>query len=421
MQKNSARQIRRVLRLKQVMRLAQIFCALLIMLTLALPAAAAKKRSHKKKIAPKKETPASGKYVRPALQGDSLANEMLKHLGVKYRPGGSGPGGVDCSGFVGLVYRNTYGMELPHQSTSLYISSELQKIEMDELRTGDLLFFTSGRKGRRINHVGIYLSDGEFVHAASGKGVVVSSLDQPHWSARVAGARRVPEVEPLKRKGAAEPTFEFASLSSGMEGPGSGTFLDYSEGFSDSDKGRFLGMDVGGDLAFNLSLFRDSLLSLSGTGAEAEDPYLREIIPAEPPLSAYVQGVRLEKPIRPSDWLVVTPFLSYFNYDGRIDETGLPRRSMGVDVAFGSVKEGWKVSTGIKMLSLIPARGLPEDERAAEGFDMSLAYSTRITDTMSISLIGERIKRYELDAPDISPQEKSQDDQRFSILFNFSY
>jgi cell wall-associated NlpC family hydrolase len=425
LQRTRARQIRRLLRMKQMRWLAKVFFAFFLMLALALPAAASKKRSQKRKAAPKKENPASGNYVNPALSEDSLANEMLKHLGVQYRPGGSSPNGVDCSGYVGMVYRNAYGMELPHQSGSLYASSDLEKIQMDELKTGDLLFFTSSKKGKKINHVGIYLSEREFVHAATGKGVVVSSLDQRYWSERIAGARRVTD-KPQRIYGATDPTFEFAStfqeVESSYSSSGPGSFLDWSGAHSGPEfNSHFLELGFGSDLAFNVSFSRESFFSLSGTAVDSEDLFAREIASAERPLSASVQGVRLEKPIRPNDWLVVTPFLSYFNYEGGIDETGLPRRSVGVDVSFGSVKDGWKVSTGFKYLSLIPSKGFSDEERTLDGYDMSLSYSKRVTDSLSISFIGERLQRYEAPLADLPQQDRLIDDQRFSILFNFTY
>ena len=401
--------------------LAQVFFAFFLTLTLALPAAAAKKRS-KKKHDPSKEAPTSGNYVNPAISDEALVAEMMKHLGVQYRRGGSSPGGVDCSGFVGLVYRNAYGMDLPHQSGSLYVSSSLQKIQMDDLQTGDLLFFTSSRKGKKINHVGIYLSDREFVHAASGKGVGVSSLDERYWNERIAGARRVPDRPNRGSKGAADPSFEFAALSNRMEASllGLETTLDDGEFSPAVRPGNLFGFDSGRDLTFNLSFFQDTLFSLN---RPIGDTIFKDVMPVGQSLSAYMQGVRLEKPIRPNDWMVVTPSFAYFNYEGQLDETGLPRRSLGLDVAFGSAKDGWSVSTGFKYLSLIPAKGISAvDERMPDTFNMSLTYKTQISDSMSLSLIGERLQRYDTPAADMpQQQDKLLDDQRFSILFNFRY
>lgn len=385
--------------------MAHVFCAFILVLCLAVPAFAAKKRSsQKKKSSPKKDYPASENY---------LVREMLKHVGVQYRSGGTNPGGLDCSGYVRLVYQNVYGLNLPHQSASLFISSGLQKVPLDELQTGDLLFFTSSKKSKRINHVGIYLSERRFVHAATGKGVIVSDLDEQHWSERIAGARRIPEQP--RRIDFAEPVPVMA-LSSG-----SGTLFDYREHSPDvTMMSHSLGLELGKEPAFHVSLFQDSFLAASGT--DVYNPHLTDSMGLEGrSTSAFVQGVKFEKDLRPFAWLVVTPSLSYFNYEGGLDDTGLPRRSVGMDLSLGSKEEGWKVSTGFRYLSLIAPRGFSEDERAPEGFDMSLTYSKRLSEVLSVSLTGERLQRYETPASDLSQQEKTFEDQRFSILFSFSY
>jgi hypothetical protein len=384
--------------------MAHVLCAFILILCLAVPAFASKKRSsQKKKPSPKKDYPTSE---------NCLVNEMLRHVGVQYQSGGTSPGGLDCSGYVGLVYRNAYGMDLPHQSGSLFISSELQKVTTDEIQTGDLLFFTSSRKSKRINHVGIYLSEGRFVHAASGKGVTISGLDEQYWSERYAGARRVPDQS--RRKEGYEP-IAFSPLDSNV-----GTIFERDPRRDQSMVSQSLGLELGKGQPLHVSLFQDSLISSKATYGDEFLFSERMGLEGRPaPLS--VQGVRLERDLRFLPWLVVTPSLSYFNYEGGLDDTGLPRRSVGVDLSLVSKEEGWRISTGFRYLSLIPSRGLSEDETAPQGFDMSLTYSKRVSETLSVSLIGERFQRSEMQRTDLPQQEKGFEDQRFSVLFSFSY
>lgn len=136
----------------------------------------------------------------PSLGGDSIdeglkttAKPLLKALsllGTPYKYGSQNPEkGVDCSGFVKQVYRETADLELPR--TARAMSREGAEVNKEELRPGDLVFFRTVKKA--ISHVGIYAGNGEFVHASSRKRkqVMVSKLDDKYWSRRYGGARRV--------------------------------------------------------------------------------------------------------------------------------------------------------------------------------------------------------------------------------------
>jgi len=127
-----------------------------------------------------------------AVAGPSsdLALYALSLNGTAYKYGGRDPEtGLDCSGFVGHVFREVTGMQLPANAHG--ISQLGRKIGIEELRPGDLVFFNTLR--RAFSHVGIYLGNNQFIHASSSKtgDVMVSSMSESYWAKRFNGARRL--------------------------------------------------------------------------------------------------------------------------------------------------------------------------------------------------------------------------------------
>lgn len=118
----------------------------------------------------------------------TVLRRALALLGTPYRWGGTSENGFDCSGLVGYVFKTALGIELPRVSREMANSGE--QIERAALNAGDLVFFS--RRGKRVDHVGIYVGNGQFVHAPrTGKDVMVSSLDTGYWSHKFLKARRV--------------------------------------------------------------------------------------------------------------------------------------------------------------------------------------------------------------------------------------
>jgi cell wall-associated NlpC family hydrolase len=131
--------------------------------------------------------------VRFSKKIDDLLTEAESYLGTPYRFGGMTRNGIDCSAFVLSVFGATAGLTLPRVAASQ--AQEGEKIEKEELQKGDLVFFSHQGRGR-ISHVGIVESiheDGEikFIHAATSKGVMVSSLDDSYWGPKFRFAKRI--------------------------------------------------------------------------------------------------------------------------------------------------------------------------------------------------------------------------------------
>ena len=120
-----------------------------------------------------------------------LVLKGLELVGIKYRRGGTDPdSGLDCSGFVQLVFKDAIGMLLPR--TAKEQSQVGDVIDKKELKPGDLVFFNTMR--RAFSHVGIYLGDNRFMHSPrSGAEVRVEDMSQSYWVKRYNGARRVVE------------------------------------------------------------------------------------------------------------------------------------------------------------------------------------------------------------------------------------
>ena len=128
-------------------------------------------------------TPSAGDYRRAA------ALQARHAVGIPYHYGGASPEtGFDCSGLVAHVYEQAWGIAVPR-------STEGQRhvgrsVKRSQLLPGDLIFYNT--RGRPFSHVGIYLGDGNFVHAPRrGQRVRIESIDNPYWRARFDGARRL--------------------------------------------------------------------------------------------------------------------------------------------------------------------------------------------------------------------------------------
>ncbi|WP_243358917.1 C40 family peptidase [Fundidesulfovibrio terrae] len=121
-----------------------------------------------------------------AADPSALALTAKAQLGRRYTVGGETPRqGFDCSGLTSYVYARS-GVELSRNSREQFRQG--QPVKREDLRPGDLVFF--GKKG--VHHVGIYMGEGTFVHAASSGGAVkTGSLDDPVWSSSYAGGRRI--------------------------------------------------------------------------------------------------------------------------------------------------------------------------------------------------------------------------------------
>ena len=114
-----------------------------------------------------------------------ITQTAMRYLGVPYMWGGTSFAGVDCSGFVQVVFAKN-GIELPRMADEQF--SVGHRIAMQVLMPGDLVFFETYTSG--ASHVGIYLGNGKFIHAST-RGVVIDALSMNYYASRYLGARRL--------------------------------------------------------------------------------------------------------------------------------------------------------------------------------------------------------------------------------------
>ena len=119
----------------------------------------------------------------------AAALQALVTVGTRYHYGGRSPEtGFDCSGLVAHVYERAWGLSLPRRTAEQrYVGHPVKR---KDLQPGDLVFWNT--RHRPYSHVGIYLGDGNFIHAPRpGYRVRVENIDTPYWRVRYNGARRL--------------------------------------------------------------------------------------------------------------------------------------------------------------------------------------------------------------------------------------
>ncbi len=123
---------------------------------------------------------------RSPSNGNSIIQTALQYLDIPYAWGGYSSGGLDCSGFVKAVFAS-FGINLPRCSREQVNVGQV--VPIDQIQVGDRLYFAC--KGGDIDHTGIYMGNGYFIHASSSRGkVAVDKLDTPKYLKSLVAIRR---------------------------------------------------------------------------------------------------------------------------------------------------------------------------------------------------------------------------------------
>ncbi len=119
--------------------------------------------------------------------GQKIVSTAKQYIGTPYVYGGSSPSGFDCSGFTSYVY-SKHGVSIPRTSSAQSASGT--KVAKSSLKEGDLVFFGCGSSN--VNHVGIYVGGGQFIHSPSAdKTVRIESLNSGYYAKTYISASRV--------------------------------------------------------------------------------------------------------------------------------------------------------------------------------------------------------------------------------------
>ena len=144
---------------------------------------------------PKTKTHTTARTVQPVrisnIDRTQGSQELMLHsmglIGTPYRWGGSSTTtGFDCSGMIQFVYKNALDVSLPRTVRDMAAAS--RKIPDNQLKAGDLVFFNTGGSSQ-YSHVGLYIGNGEFIHApSSGKTIKTEKLSSPYYAKHYLGA-----------------------------------------------------------------------------------------------------------------------------------------------------------------------------------------------------------------------------------------
>lgn len=367
-----------------------------------------------------------------SFEDKDLQELMKSYIGIRYKYGGATIKGFDCSGFVKEIYGKYFSIDLPHQSSQQSNHSEFIPVSLDALRTGDLIFFSMGSKKKRINHVGIYLSDGEFIHAGRSTGIVISSLNTSYWRTKVVSSKRLSE-RGEKRQGDFFMGMDWVINSEdvnlsllnderfhNLSGSGLVNHTGYSDIINIYNTMEFGFTRQSPSSLTSFSYFRSAFLydrDMADGAYYMDLAGIRDEIRPE-----YTQGVKISGSFNVHNNISIIPSLSYFDYSSEIERNKLPRLALDLNYRLFSSSDKWSMTGGLHMpLQKYPLPGHVEDT-SDNGIGLSLTYQQKLTDNMSFSISGRNFSdsfQGFMQYPSSSVSNK--EDRNFNFRFKINY
>ena len=245
-----------------------------------------------------------------------------KYMGTPYRLGGKSLAGMDCSGFASRFFKEVFGLNLPHNSQAISEMESLEALSSKEYyRPSDLLFF--GRNSRQITHLGIYLADGKFVHAASSEGVTISSLEDTYWKKRLVASKRVKTLDED------HPAFE--SENDRFEGDG-------NPNLSHSEANVYLDL-IPQKVRAGVGTFQQ----LYGHTSSGGDPTGGMRAYASQDTLGWLRGWRAHLNLNPTDWVKVTTSVSWIEGSSLNDTFDNDQPVYGLETILSRRNAPWAV------------------------------------------------------------------------------
>ncbi len=375
------------------------------------------------------------------LTDQQFENRLKQYVGIPYRRGGTTTNGLDCSGFVRLVYDQIFGIDLPHSSVAQFRFSDLKKIDKNDLQPGDLIFF--GNKGKkRINHVGVYISDNKFIHASSSEGIKVSGLDESYWKKRFVGTKRHEELASGFDSGRIQ-------LESTLQIPihDRGAIISYRrDDFSLNDSAMMGDTDNPAAGTLSSDDFRHHLHEIGYVHSLSDEFDINlsaihenfEVYTAWPELSdtsdmgylAYESlsdtadrlGFKLAGAFQPNSWLSIIPSITYYDYAKENEDIlNAPEWLFGLNTVLVPFHKQWSLSMLLQYSEKDDFKDLTTPYSRFSSLDLAIKLGIHITDNLQFSILGEHDKRstvYGIPGDSLIMDSKT---SNVSMSFDFSY
>ena len=336
----------------------------------------------------------------------NMEQEISKFFGLRYRFGGEGQSGIDCSGLVKQVYSEVFGVNLPRSSTEQSRLGSLESVPRDDLKTGDLVFFGPNRK--QVNHVGMYLSGGHFLHAARSEGVTISRLDDSYWKSRFMFSKRMPGLDLGEDDADENVNFRQEFMRDSYQ-------LAFDRRY-DSDVSLLdFGIKVNDSLEFLLSGFFLSSLADQGPAADMAPPASS---PGSLESTSEGGGFRLSAILSPSEWIKLVP--SFTQTEMRDDRSRDRQQKYGL--------ETWMILPSTNLSVFMAAYTRNQDDlfdrpiNASpdwQTMDLGLGLHYQLSDSLRFSLWGTHAYTPDARANEDTTRRPAQSDVSFQLNIKF--